>query len=351
MEKLVNQKIVITGHTGFKGSWLSLILAKNNSLFGYALQPANQSGIYVQANISKLFDDEIFGDILDYLKLENFIEKTKPDHVIHLAAQPIVSEGYRNPLKTFSINGTGVANLLDICKKFPNIKSIAIVTSDKVYEPNYNRYLLETDKLGGVDPYSASKTLQEIITKSYFESFFKESATKIVTLRSGNVIGGGDWSQDRLFPDIERSINTGSILSIRNMNSVRPWQHVLEPINGYILAIESLNSSNEDRFQTYNFGPSDNQHLTVGELLNYSAKILKKQMPQITYIEGIYAESTQLTLDSSKALTFLNWKNVFSAEEAVKLTHDWYACWRDKGNIEEFTAQQISEYYDRLSRA
>ena len=242
LEKYKNKKVFITGHTGFKGAWLSYLLDNHGAIVkGYALTPATQPSLFEKLEFSSRFSSE-FSDILDFVSFEKAITQFQPDYIFHMAAQPLVIDSYHDPMTTFSTNVMGTVNLLEIIRKTKIEATVLIITTDKVYENlELNRAFEEEDKLGGHDPYSASKAAAEIVSHSYRSSFFHTGNTRIATARAGNVIGGGDWSKDRLIPDIIRSFVNKEKLEIRNPQATRPWQHVLEPLNGYLklaLAIE-----------------------------------------------------------------------------------------------------------------
>ncbi len=258
------KKVFITGHTGFKGSWLIIILnLLGAKVYGYSLKPKKKS-LFNQIDGGKIIEKSFYGNLNDYKKLKSKISQVKPNIIFHLAAQPLVIESYKNALNTHNTNIMGTINLLEICRGINSIQSIVIITTDKVYKIKKNKSLFsETDELGGDDPYSASKACSEIVTLSYIKSFFNNSRLKfkVSTARSGNVIGGGDYSDNRLVPDILNSINRKKKLIIRNPKSIRPWQHVIEPLIGYLILAQKQFKKKINQDPSWNFGPEKKQFL------------------------------------------------------------------------------------------
>ena len=322
-----NKKIFITGHTGFKGSWFISILNQIGAdIKGFSLAPKYTNGIYNLINGNQLCNS-IIGDINNYNYLNDEIVSFKPDYVFHFAAQPLVRESYKNPLETYQTNVMGTANLLESLKNLKNKCNVLIITTDKVYkniEKNYS--YKETDILGGYDPYSSSKACVEILVNSYRDSFFSQSNhnISIATARAGNVIGGGDRSTDRLIPDIISSIENNRILKIRNPKSVRPWQHVLEPLFGYLKLALYLDKGIKYS-SSWNFGPNPNDAISVNEI----ALMSKKYFPNLKLDfqnnpNNDLHEAVLLMLDINKSKNDLNWKPKWTASQALELTLDWY---------------------------
>ena len=253
-----NKKVFITGHTGFKGSWLSIFLTHLGAeVTGYSLKPNTNPSLFKLAKVNNVIKKSIIADIRDYKKLYSEIKKSKASIIFHLAAQPLVRLSYIHPKDTFDVNFSGTLNILQIIKRLKNISTGIIITTDKVYNINKNKIFKETDSLGGLDPYSSSKVCVEYLFNSYNESFFKDNKQMIATVRAGNVIGGGDYSLDRLVPDIYKSANNKKSINLRNPNSIRPWQHVLEPISGYLLLAQNIHSKKIKNIQqNWNFGPN-----------------------------------------------------------------------------------------------
>lgn len=319
-----SKRVLITGDTGFKGSWLAIWLqAMGADVYGYALPPKNHFDNYSICGLSKIIKHED-GDIRDSSSLLAFIRHIQPDIVFHLAAQAIVLESYNNPRETFETNVIGTVNVLDACREVSSVKCLINITSDKCYE-NQEWYwgYRESDRIGGKDPYSASKGCAEIVTSSYINSFYKRISTSLASVRAGNVIGAGDWGEHRIVPDYFRSLISGDELLIRNPLSVRPWQHVLEPLSGY-LKLAKLMWSDKSFQGAWNFGPAPGGAIPVIGLINefnkYSSKV-KVNTPDS--IQALH-ESSLLKLDVSKAAELLKWKPGLSFEETVKLTIEGY---------------------------
>ncbi len=350
-----NKKIFLTGHTGFKGSWASLVLKNLGAeIYGYALPPENFRGsMFDSLRISELIDYNEFGDIRDFQKLNSAIQKFKPEIILHLAAQPIVLRSYDDPVTNFETNLMGLVNLFEACRKCNSVKIILNVTSDKCYENNEDqRDFIESDKLGGKDPYSASKACAEIISNSYRESFFNDTNIEIATARAGNVIGGGDFSENRLVPDIFDALSKNQKIIIRNPNAIRPWQHVLESIFGYLLLIYKINSQPKTFNQAYNFGPNAEEekinveNLTKIFLQNFSNQ--NKFSYEIISEKNAHYEAKFLGLNNNKARNELSWKPNLSPKQAIKLTADWYKFYVENKNdfqkLRNFTLSQIEGF-------
>ncbi|MEM0142890.1 MAG: CDP-glucose 4,6-dehydratase [Candidatus Parvarchaeum sp.] len=346
-----DKKILITGHTGFKGSWLSLWL-KNMGAFviGYSLKPPTTPNHF---DILKL-DKEIIsitGDIRDKEKLENTFKKYRPEVVFHMAAQPIVRDSYTNPFETYEINVMGTLNVLQACRTTDSVKSVLLITTDKCYENKEWVYgYREVDALGGYDPYSSSKACAEILINSFRKSFFnlndygQKHTTLISSVRAGNVIGGGDWGNDRLIPDIIRAITNKEELIVRNPKAVRPWQHVLEPLSGYLMLSQKLLEGDVSKAEAWNFGPQESNHVEVEELV----KLTKKYWSAFDYsfntnnTKDNPHESQFLRLDCSKAYNLLGWKPVWNFEKSLLKTIEWYRNYYEK--IIASTCEDILEY-------
>lgn len=350
-----NKKVFITGHTGFKGTWLLNVLhTMGAELKGYALPPLNELDIYNQINAKELCSS-VEADIQDFEKLKKEILDFQPDFIFHLAAQPLVKLSYDVPLETFNVNTQGSANLLDSLRSLHKACICVMITTDKVYsnlESGY--YYKENDKLGGYDPYSASKAAAEIIIDSYRNSFFNpkdytQHKKSVSVARAGNVIGGGDWSKDRIIPDVVRALNDQKVIQVRNPNSVRPWQHVLEPLLGYI-SLAANQFKQPEKFSTsFNFGPNKNDTLPVSELVTQSIKKWGKGTSEHKVDDKAVHEAGLLHLDISKAKELLNWQPKMNSEQAIEMTMDWYKEALDNTNeIENFTRQQIINYLNHL---
>ena len=320
------KKVFITGHTGFKGSWLSIILTYlDSTVDGYSLKPKKNS-LFNKSTILHKLKSNTYADINDLIKLKKRIKACKPEIIFHLAAQPLVIESYKEPLKTLNTNIIGTANLLESIRNIKTIKSVVIITTDKVYKiKKHNKLYKELDQLGGFDPYSASKVGAEIVVESYIKSFFQNSNLKnrISTVRAGNVIGGGDFSQNRLIPDIISAVNNKNKLKIRNPNHIRPWQHVLDPLMGYlILAKKQYTNKIDNKDHAWNFGPSKSNFKKVIDIVKYI-----KESQQFKYIlvrnNNNFNETNILKLNSLKAKKKLKWFSKWNLTESLTKTLEW----------------------------
>tara|TARA_B110001450_G_scaffold96225_1_gene91320 strand:+ start:156 stop:1217 length:1062 start_codon:yes stop_codon:yes gene_type:complete len=339
-----NKKVLITGHTGFKGSWLSLWLNISGAkVYGisnnYKSTETNIKNFRLKKNV-KNFNI----DIRNFVKLNKIITKIKPDFIFHFAAQSLVGKSFKNPVYNFETNFNGTLNLLEVLR-LSKFKCISIIiTSDKSYKNlEIKRGYTENDILGGDDPYSASKASAELVINSYFKSFLKNKKNlRIAICRAGNVIGGGDWSNDRLIPDIMRSIFNNKKVKLRNQSSTRPWQHVLDVLNGYLILASKLKKNNTLNGQSFNFGPPIKSNYTVLAIV----REMKKNWNLLEWVfsNRTYHESTLLKLNSSKSLKYLNWKNKLDFKELIRLVTDWYKCFYENKNIYDFSIKQIRNF-------
>ena len=322
--------VLVTGHTGFKGSWLIKILSDFGAVVkGYALAPENEINLYTEMKGDSLCES-VISDLRDKEALKKAVLDFQPDFIFHLAAQPLVRLSYEIPSETFEVNAIGTANLLDVIRLLDKKCNVVLITTDKVYYNNECKHpYKETDKLGGYDPYSASKACCELVIDSYKNSFFNfnnfnQHQKAIAVARAGNVIGGGDWSKDRLIPDIAKALNSNKEVVIRNPKAVRPWQHVIEPLFGYLELGLKLNLEPIKYAQAYNFGPNPDDALSVEEMVVKSIKCWQSG----TYIVEVNSnnphEAGLLKLDITKVTSELNWKPVLNAQTAVELTINWY---------------------------
>jgi len=327
--------VLVTGHTGVKGAWLSAWLVEMGAkVIGYSLAPeTDRPNLFVDAKLEHE-TESVIADLSDLEKLRKTCEDNRPDIILHLAAQSLVRRSYANPLETFQTNVMGTAHVLEAAKSTPSVRACVIVTTDKCYENRETlRAYREDDALGGHDPYSASKGAAEIVTSSYRRSFFADGMTaNIGSARAGNVIGGGDWAEDRLIPDVVRAIKGSTDLQIRNPDSVRPWQHLLEPLSGYLLLGQHLFESGEAFAEAWNFGPTDDDSVTVREVLNQ----IQTLWPAASKLQIHYGQSDEqlheanlLKLDSTKAKTKLNWQPKLNLDQAVSWTSSWYEKYLD----------------------
>jgi len=351
-----NKKILITGHSGFKGSWLAkALLDCDADITGIALEPVSKPNLFEPLGLKRSIKNYFF-DINDFEKIKETIEKEKPEIVFHLAAQPLVRDSYDDPLYTFKTNIIGTANVLQAIKETETVKSAVIITTDKVYEEEREEPLheyREDNKLGGHDPYSSSKAAAEIITSCYVRSFFnpegylKKHKTLIASARSGNVIGGGDWSKDRIVPDIIRSVfEKDEKIILRNPEAVRPWQFVLDPLLGYMLLAKKLYEGEKDISGAWNFGPDNDSYLTVEELTGRAVKILGRGSYSVQRDEN-KREAAILRLNSEKAKNALGWRPILDIDAALDFTFEWYKSFYDKNDIVSITNDQIKYFLER----
>ncbi|HGH7174307.1 TPA: CDP-glucose 4,6-dehydratase [Bacillus wiedmannii] len=339
------KKVFITGHTGFKGSWLTLFLTSLGAeVVGYSSHPPSIPNLFAQCNVANECTS-INGDITDYDSLFHALKQHNPDILFHLAAQPIVTTSYKNPIETFKTNVLGTVHVLEAAKHIESIRGIINVTSDKCYENDGsgNRAFVETDRLGGFDPYSASKACAELVATSYQKSFFRANTQKLASVRAGNVIGGGDWAEDRLFPDIIRAYLQDDTLNIRNKHAIRPWQHVLDPLHGYILLAEKL-WKDAEYAEAWNFGPVNEPNRTVYDVIQSIIKLWNKPLIILSPHTNTPYESPILTLDSTKAVNKLSWTPKLSTDHSIAWTVDWYKKYASGENMESFTRQQIDAF-------
>lgn len=351
LEKLVTmfkdlykgRKILVTGHTGFKGSWLSLWLRELGAeVIGLSLPPASSPNHF---DLLKLDIESHFIDIRDENKLQNRIQALQPDIIFHLAAQSLVRRSYQEPIETWASNVMGTVNILNAARDVDNLEAVVVVTTDKCYENKEWMWgYRELDPLGGHDPYSASKAGSELVTASFRNSFFNlPSSALIASARAGNVIGGGDWSEDRLIPDLIRSIESNNALHIRSPNATRPWQHVLDCLSGYLVLGQELLQGNKSCAEAWNFGPERDSNRQVQEVL----QTIKKYIPGFYWSqsEGLQPHEAQLLhLDISKASKNLSWRPVWSFEEGVEATVNWYKAWLDRKEV--ISLAQLKAYSD-----
>lgn len=338
-----NKKIVITGDRGFKGSWLTLWLLKFGAdVYGFSIQEPNQ----IHYKSLKLNYESKDLDIRDKKSLEIYLKKINPDFIFHLAAQPIVNYSYDFPLDTWNTNVIGTANLLDISRSLNNLKGILVITSDKCYE-NIEKSVFynEKSRLGGYDPYSSSKAAADILTTSFYKSFFSNLGIQVATARAGNVIGGGDFSNDRLIPDIIQSVKMNKKLKIRNPESIRPWQHVLDCLHGYLILADKLINGDSDYSRPWNFGPEEKASYNVISIFNAFSKIF----PNLDYDEVKIKkhEAKILQLDSSLARKKLGWKTYLNFSETVKLTAEWYKEFFNNKNV--ISLDQIYQFEKKIN--
>jgi CDP-glucose 4,6-dehydratase len=347
-----NKKVLITGHTGFKGSWLtSWLLNLGAEVAGYSVDIPTNPSHFDKLNIEKKINHNI-GDVRDFNSLSKVFDEFKPEFVFHLAAQPLVRDSYNIPKETFEVNVLGTLNVLECIRLFKDFVKVGVlITSDKAYDNVEWVYgYREDDKLGGEDPYSGSKGAAEIVANSYMKSFFKNGYPNISTTRAGNVIGGGDWAKDRIVPDIIRSWSINKKVDIRNPYSTRPWQHVLEPLSGYLcLGVDLYNQKSINRNSSFNFGPDSKINKNVGELIQEMELSWKKSPGSMTnYVNDGKPEANLLKLSCDKANIYLKWYPVMGFKETIKFTTEWYVNYYNKDlSVFEFTNNQIKEYQNK----
>jgi CDP-glucose 4,6-dehydratase len=344
-----NRRVFLTGHTGFKGGWTALWLTKLGAkVYGYSLAPPTTPNFFLITELRKILTKSTIGDINDLENLKKEINIAKPSIIIHMAAQSIVSESYLKPVETFLTNIIGTTNVLEIARNNDFIEAVINVTSDKCYEVSKKkRAYKETDRLGGRDPYSSSKACSELVTTAYKKSFF--SNIGLASVRAGNVIGGGDWAKNRLIPDFFNSLYKKKIMYIRSPNFIRPWQHVFEPISGYLLLAEKLAKNKNKYSDCWNFGPSPKNVKSVSQILNFLKKRHKSLKFQTNDNLNIH-ETKLLQIDSTKSKSLLGWKNHWDLTTALIKTSEWYEAFQEKKNMMNFSLLQISSYEDRIKK-
>jgi CDP-glucose 4,6-dehydratase len=347
-----NKNVLITGSTGFKGSWLSLLLLKLDALVtGFSLPPPTVPSLFDLVDLEGIYSfNQTVGDIRNLPRIKHVFDSVKPEIVFHLAAQPLVIDSYDKPVYTFETNTLGTVNVLEACRTTPSVKSIVIITTDKVYhDKQWPWPYRENDTLGGYDPYAASKAASEIVTDSYRNSFFKKDKF-VATARSGNVLGGGDWAKNRLIPDCVKAVLSGEPITLRHLRAVRPWQFVLDPLIGYLMLAEKL-YDNECFADSWNFGPNDDQYLETLDLVEkfmdywveangHPVPIKAEELPHTTH------ETEILKLDSTKARSKLGWKSVTDINKTIKNVIDFTVAFKYNKDVFEVCTNQIEETLD-----
>lgn len=344
------KKVFLTGHTGFKGSWLSLYLGYLGSVVkGYSLPPHTEPSLFEVASVAEEVESEI-GDIRDLERLIKSMKSFNPDVVIHMAAQPLVRESYKNPVDTYATNVIGTVHVLEAARSCQNLGSIVIITTDKCYEnKEWHWGYREIESMGGHDPYSSSKGCAELVTSAYRRSFFYTNSTaNVASARAGNVIGGGDWSSDRLIPDILRAFAKNESVLIRSPKATRPWQHVLEPLNGYLMLAESLYTHGSQFAEGWNFGPNDEDCRSVEWILNRMVAKWGKGANWILDTNNANPhEANFLKLDCSKAKQGLKWHPKYNLEETLGLIVEWHVSYQNGEDMREVCLKEISRFNDK----
>ena len=354
---LQGKKVLVTGHTGFKGSWLSIWLNMlGTHVIGFALEPYTPRDNFVATGLEKHVT-HVIGDIRDFSHLYDVFQNHRPELVFHLAAQPLVRESYANPKETFDINIGGTVNVLECCHLTDSVRTVINVTSDKCYEEMETvRGYTETDRLGGNDPYSCSKACSELLIQAYRRSFFTPGrcdghGKSVATARAGNVIGGGDWGTDRILPDCIRALEKNEPIFLRNPHAVRPWQHVLEPLSGYLLLASKMIESPEKFCEAWNFGPDEQPSITVGRLTELVIKYWGHGESKNHPDTDAPHEADALRLNIAKSKKRLGWEPLWDIEQAVSASVEWYKEYRVSRHMNRFCEQQIESYMSTHTEA
>lgn len=339
------KRVFLTGHTGFKGGWLSLWLqALGAEVHGYSLNPPTEINLFSVAEIGKGMTSSVIADIREADKLSQAMQLSKPEIVFHLAAQPLVRYSYAQPAETYEVNVMGTVHLIEAVRATPSVKAVVNVTTDKCYE---NREWVwgyrENEAMGGFDPYSSSKGCAELVTSAYRQSFLEPAGIALASARAGNVIGGGDWAADRLIPDFLRAMDAGQTLMIRSPHSTRPWQHVLEPLSGYLKLAEQLYKDGLLFAEAWNFGPSDEDARPVKWIVERMAAMRKDVIWECDEVPQPH-EANYLKLDSSKARSRLDWQPRWRLHTALQKTLAWHDAWRKAEDMRSVTLAQINDY-------
>ncbi|MEA1835254.1 CDP-glucose 4,6-dehydratase [Methylobacterium durans] len=345
------RRVFVTGHTGFKGSWLTLILSRLGACAtGYSLEPVLNPNMFAVAQLHDQMHN-VYGDINDRGRLAAAMRDAKPDVVLHMAAQPLVRAAYQDPVATFADNVMGTVHVLDAIRTLEGVRSVIIVTTDKCYENReWDWGYREIDGLGGRDPYSSSKACAELVSSAFRESYFPTAShaqhgVGVASVRAGNVIGGGDWAEDRLIPDIVRAASLGKSLEIRSPGATRPWQHVLEPLAGYLTLAERLYTNGPEFAQAWNFGPDSQSERTVAEVLDGFVRRWPDGVQWHTSQTRHPHEARYLKLDCAKSRSRLGWTPKLSFEDALDLTAAWYLAHANGADMQDFTSSQIADYF------
>lgn len=347
----LGKRVFLTGHTGFKGGWLSLwLVSMGAKVTGYALAPNTSPSLFELGKIESDLEQSYIADIRNLEKLQEALGQSQPEIVIHMAAQPLVRYSYANPVETYSTNVMGTVNILDAIRRQESVRAVVIVTTDKCYEnKEWVWSYREIEPMGGFDPYSNSKGCAELVTSAYTHSFFPASEfdrhrVAVASARAGNVIGGGDWSDDRLIPDAIRAFEANEELKIRNPLAIRPWQHVLEPLSGYLVLAQSLYKRGSNFNGGWNFGPRNEDAVSVQEVINLLIKNLRVNARWSQSQESHPHEAFILKLDCSKAQHYLNWTPRWNLDRAIENIAEWQYAYQQKCDMRQITLEQIANY-------
>ncbi|MDG6773625.1 CDP-glucose 4,6-dehydratase [Thiomicrorhabdus sp. ZW0627] len=345
------KKVFLTGHTGFKGSWLSLWLSSMGAkVKGYSLAPPTTPSLFEEARVAEKIESEI-GDIRDFEKLSASMVGFDPDILIHMAAQPLVRLSYKEPLETYDTNVMGTAKVLEAAKSCSSLKAIVSVTTDKCYEnKEWVWGYREDEPMGGYDPYSSSKGCAELVTAAYRRSFMQEKGVALASARAGNVIGGGDWADDRLIPDILRAFEKGEPVIVRNPMSTRPWQHVLEPLSGYLVLAQALYENPEEYAEGWNFGPYEEDAKPVDWILDQMVSLWSDASWELDKNSHPH-EAGYLKLDISKAKFRLNWQPTWRLKQTLEKIVKWHQSWLNEEDMQVICLDEINEYMREMKNA
>jgi CDP-glucose 4,6-dehydratase len=348
------RRVYLTGHTGFKGAWTALLLKQLGSdVTGFALPANSTDDLFEAAKVRSVLRGHEVGDIRDLASLSKNLQAAEPEIVLHMAAQALVRLSYDEPVSTYATNVMGTVHLLESVRRVPSVRATVVVTSDKCYENvGWVWGYRENDRLGGRDPYSNSKGCAELVTDSYRNSFFQaQGLSHIATVRAGNVVGGGDWARDRLVPDAIRAFSANHALRIRNPDAVRPWQHVLDPITGYLRLAQSLFENGAPFAEAWNFGPAADSEVPVSTVVSRLARLWGNTASWEVDGDTHVHEAAYLKLDCSKAASRLNWRPAMNLDQTLQLTVDWYRSFRDAKDMRAITMAQIEEFLSGAARA
>jgi CDP-glucose 4,6-dehydratase len=344
------KRVLLTGHTGFKGGWLALWLQQMGAqVHGLSLAPPTQPNLFEQARVAEGLASSTLGDIRDFAVVRDAMARSQAEVVLHLAAQPLVRLSYREPVETYATNVMGTVHVLEAARQVGGVRAIVNVTTDKCYENREWAWgYRENEAMGGHDPYSSSKGCAELVTAAYRQSFMKEAGVALASARAGNVIGGGDWSEDRLIPDILKAFQRNEAVVVRNPHATRPWQHVLEPLSGYLCLAQRLHGHGQDLAEGWNFGPKDEDARPVRWIVEHLVKTWGPGASWQLDPQAHPHEASNLKLDISKAQHRLGWRPQWDLATALQHTVDWHRAWMKQDDMRQFTLQQIQHYVHSL---